>query len=1035
MIIAGKQPFVKLRDLNKEYLSLNGDLEDSVAKSTLSQFLIHNPGFTWEFLTGNKLFPYQEVLLRTWLAKNFNMNIISRGGAKCIKYTDDNFIIDKENGLISITEFIKDINFDGKDRWNSILEKEIWTGTKWHKIDKYLTQNNKRSYRIETKKGYCLTGSENHLVKAINIQNNKCNIVWKRFYELNINDYICIDRNQVELSDVATKSELEEAYLIGLLLGDGCICKKANPIITTSDQEIIDFCNNNWFVTSVFNDKRGLAKGILLKTDVTNKLLEKYKIKKCKSYFKEIPNKIISNKLLLKECLSALFDTDGCATQSKQQVEFCSTSIKMARQVHLLLLQFGIISKFFERKTDSLFGKAYKVILYGKNAKLFGKLIGFKIKRKREVLDSFSDLKCNTNEDIIPGSIDCIYNIKKLNKKQKGEANGDYLSGRPSQFNLSYDKVQEAVHYFDRQNIYDVRINDLKTILNQNYFFDKIVKKEEEIVNCIDFNIPDEECYWSNGFISHNTYLVSVFCTLFPIFEPNTQIVIASSGFRRSRSILEQMDVFLKADGADLLRQCYPHDLKRKNDEYRLAFGEGGYVVAIPLNENARGFRGQVLVCDEGLLISEEMFRAVLMPFIVARSGIKEVLQIKEIEEYLVKKGLLKEENKEFVKSTKKIIMLSSASFKFQFLYNLYEEWIKKIIDGIKDDELKGSYFVGRLGYKALPEELIDSTVINEAKSGGMSQSLFQREYEALFVDDSSGFYSAARMNACTILDGEFPCVELKADVASKYILTLDSNLSESQSSDHHAMSVFKLNPAERSITLVHAYAKAGKSFKEYAAYFYYLLSVFKPVLVWVDKTGGGERFVMSANETTLFKDNNLKINKWDADFEQEDYPRAIRESKRTYNYENKNILYGQHFTTETIGKMADTLQVSINNKKIWFASRITSHADAVEQARTIFPDFIFAKSKEQEMIDLLDELDDNITLTKNEAALIEVSVTPLGARVFNLPQHLRRSDSITRARRDSYTCLKMGTYAAKIWFDRMDQKEDLPALKPCFIR
>ena len=317
------------------------------------------------------------------------------------------------------------------------------------------------------------------------------------------------------------------------------------------------------------------------------------------------------------------------------------------------------------------------------------------------------------------------------------------------------------------------------------------------------------------------TYTVSIFCTLFPILEPDTQIVIASSGFRRSRAILEQVDTFLKSDGSELLRQCYPHELKRKNDEFRLTYGEGGYIVAIPLNENARGFRGQVLVCDEGLLISEEMFRAVLMPFIVARSGIKEILQIKEIEDYLVSRGLLKEEDKEIIKSTKKIIMLSSASFKFQFLYNLYKEWIDRIINGIIKDEMAGSYFVGRLSYEALPKELIDPAVISEAQGGGMNESTFQREYQALFSDDSSGFYSAARMNDCTIKPGEFPCVELKSDGTSQYIITVDSNLSESQSSDHHAMSVFKLHPENRACTLVHSYAKAGKSFKEYALYFY----------------------------------------------------------------------------------------------------------------------------------------------------------------------------------------------------------------------
>ena len=43
--------------------------------------------------------------------------------------------------------------------------------------------------------------------------------------------------------------------------------------------------------------------------------------------------------------LQGLFDTDGHAEKQKGYIEYCSASEKLAQQVHMLLLQFGIIGK------------------------------------------------------------------------------------------------------------------------------------------------------------------------------------------------------------------------------------------------------------------------------------------------------------------------------------------------------------------------------------------------------------------------------------------------------------------------------------------------------------------------------------------------------------------------------------------------------------------------------------------------------------------------------------------------------------------
>jgi len=73
-----------------------------------------------------------------------------------------------------------------------------------------------------------------------------------------------------------------------------------------------------------------------------------------------------------------------------------------------------------------------------------------------------------------------------------------------------------------------------------------------------------------------------------------------------------------------------------------------------------------------------------------------------------------------------------------------------------------------------------------------MSQSQFEREFGALFTDDSSGYFKTSRMAACTVRDGEDPHVEIKGSAEDEYILAFDPSWSESESSDDFAMQVLK---------------------------------------------------------------------------------------------------------------------------------------------------------------------------------------------------------------------------------------------------
>ena len=71
----------------------------------------------------------------------------------------------------------------------------------------------------------------------------------------------------------------------------------------------------------------------------------------------------------------------------------------------------------------------------------------------------------------------------------------------------------------------------------------------------------------------------------------------------------------------------------------------------------------------------------------------------------------------------------------------------------------------------------------------------------------------------------------------------------------------------------------------------------------------------------------------------------------------------------------------------------------------------------------MIETQDDLIYQTKKQCALVEVKTTAKGTQSFDLPQHLRRSTSANRARKDNYTTLMLGNWAVKAYNDMKNVK------------
>ena len=335
---------------------------------------------------------------------------------------------------------------------------------------------------------------------------------------------------------------------------------------------------------------------------------------------------------------------------------------------------------------------------------------------------------------------------------------------------------------------------------------------------------------------------------------------------------------------------------------------------------------------------------------------------------------------------------------------------------------MQSNYFISQMGFDSIPSDMIDSTVIEEARAGGASNSSFLREYAAQFTDGSDSYFSAKKMHQCTIPDGEKQHTLVKGEKDKEYILAIDPSFSNSPSSDFFAMSVLELDEEKTTFsTLVHGYAVAGGDLKDHIKYLHYLVTHFKFSMIIIDNAG--YQFIDSANESELFQSSRIEIKFFDFNSDKGgvDYQKMLLGAKRQYSKKENIICFKQLFSTTFLREANEYLQASIDHKRIWFASRTAACGS--------FFDKVSAQAVPMKLMpyenkgDLIEFQDDIVYQSKKQCALVEVKTTAKGTQTFDLPQHLKRSTSANRARKDNYTTLMLGNWAVKCYNDLKNTK------------
>lgn len=409
-------------------------------------------------------------------------------------------------GLVPIERIVDtkgNIIFNGK-----VLTKEGHLIKPTHGV-----YNEIKAIKITTKKGYTLIcGYDNHRLYTY----KKGIFDWYYAKYLKPGDPLPLAFG-IDTDNSTTGKDL--AYTLGALSGDGhVVLNKSHTSIhiNISGQdyevaykvkEVLDsICKSPCEIKShpKFN-------GFLIRKSDTNlfKLLsKKYPELIGLSYEKKVPETILKSNLEDQAYyIAGLFDTDGSNVTGRREFSFSTVCKENARRIQVMLLRLGIPSTLKPKKTSckGKKGITYRITIRSEYYDKFLEKIPLQVKRKTLSGDL---VKRNNYSLKLPfGELVCRF-YKNLPWRERGAFKQIY--GRtittqvikPNRVTLTSLK---ALYEFTN-NTY------LKELIGwaDNYYWDYIEKIEIiDSYPCYDFHVPGDENYITNGFLSHNTLVMT----------------------------------------------------------------------------------------------------------------------------------------------------------------------------------------------------------------------------------------------------------------------------------------------------------------------------------------------------------------------------------------------------------------------------------------------------------------------------------------------------------------------------------------------
>lgn len=385
--------------------------------------------------------------------------------------------------------------------------------------------------KVTSRQGFSIEGTPEHPLLTLTPSGD---LVFKPLAELKLGDQLVIQRNQQHFGaetclppfdfvartnalDTPTPTQLtpELARFLGYLVAEGTLSLDNQVYFSHTEPEIQDEMvqlTQNLFGLSLrrhlyrgkWNGKDFRVFGVKLR-----RFLAGLGLTQGLAASKRIPPVILTApKPVVTAFLQALFEGDGSVYGPSGRVEIASASHELLAQLHVLLLNYGIVANFRAKRDPRYERDYYYLTLLGENVVRFAQEIGFVSRKKQarlaRVVEALQAQTRNPNLDILPHQTERLRRLRA----QIGVASNTFARfTRSDQRDPSY-RTLERILVEAQAAATTADYQALAELYRAHYFFDPVIKIEASENYVYDLTVPATHSFFANGFISHNTTML-----------------------------------------------------------------------------------------------------------------------------------------------------------------------------------------------------------------------------------------------------------------------------------------------------------------------------------------------------------------------------------------------------------------------------------------------------------------------------------------------------------------------------------------------
>jgi len=363
--------------------------------------------------------------------------------------------------------------------------------------------------RLRTREGFELVATENHPILCLVDMVGVPLLLWKRLDEITVGERVLLSRTRTPMVDPALESEDQLALLLGALVSEGWASYRRVGFANT-DQ---DFFSS---VVDAYDALVGHDRSLRRETLPSGAILHRLEVQRydawqdtplaelvgLQSREKSVPETVWQRGPAFKRVfLQALFTGDGSSSllpRKTTQISYSTYSEQLAKDVQLLLLEFGVVSRLCRYDKGEI--KVY--IGNRRDARLFARNVGFLGAKQRKLDAELTQVPREStalSHDHVPFIADYI-------RSDCGSrwADKDWLRRH------NVDRVerweQGGTAILERIGSEEVKAV-VEPLVTGDYYYAEVASVEPAGVQAV-YSLrvdSDDHSFLTNGFVSHNT--------------------------------------------------------------------------------------------------------------------------------------------------------------------------------------------------------------------------------------------------------------------------------------------------------------------------------------------------------------------------------------------------------------------------------------------------------------------------------------------------------------------------------------------------